>query len=201
MLASYLLSRTLIPTMVHYLLRAEVKLYHSIRSLDSDAAGIRRIVAWHATNVATSKMGGNLAYSGSTRAHAEVMPRGGGTGIFWVIHGRFNGQFERCGSDTGGAGVLAASPRPGCGGFWSICAGSLLLCLWSAATFSPMSIPARCGCTYVRRWGRVLRKPRSCLGRLKTRSGALSLLATSIHCSITLACQTEGSIWPLAMPL
>jgi multidrug efflux pump subunit AcrB len=55
MLASYLLSRTLVPTMVHKLLRAEMSMYQ-------------------------------LGVDGS---HA------GGKGIFWSMHHKFNGLFER----------------------------------------------------------------------------------------------------------
>jgi len=55
MLASYLLSRTLVPTMAHHLLKSEVSMYQL--GIEGEAAG--------------------------------------GKGLFWRVHHRFNGLFER----------------------------------------------------------------------------------------------------------
>jgi multidrug efflux pump subunit AcrB len=93
MLASYLLSRTLVPTMVHFLLRAEAKLYTAAASLAVHTPEISESVAGHAANVATSKLGGQL--SEVHGEHAEAGHAVGGTGIFWLIHGKFNAVFER----------------------------------------------------------------------------------------------------------
>ena len=93
MLASYLLSRTLIPTMVHYLLRAEVKLYQASEVLTAMQPEIGQSVALHASGEAAQKMGGAARTVDQETAHSEGHATGG-TGIFWAMHGWFNGLFE-----------------------------------------------------------------------------------------------------------
>ncbi len=102
MLASYLLSRTLVPTMVHYLLRSEAKLYAASSSLADLEPEIGGTLAAHAVQTAVDKMG---AFTPSPAASTEAAHNGhsehevghavGGTGIFWYMHGKFNGVFEK----------------------------------------------------------------------------------------------------------
>jgi multidrug efflux pump subunit AcrB len=98
MLASYLLSRTLVPTMVHYLLRSEAKLYATSASLSAFEPEIGASVASHATKVASEKMGGAMSAASVTGEHGgghEVGHATGGKGIFWFVHGKFNAIFEK----------------------------------------------------------------------------------------------------------
>jgi len=92
MLASYLLSRTLIPTMVHFLLRAEVKLYQASEGLTSINPAVGETVASYASDEASQKMGGAM-HAVSHEEHSEGHATGG-TGILWAAHGWFNGLFE-----------------------------------------------------------------------------------------------------------
>jgi multidrug efflux pump subunit AcrB len=136
MLASYLLSRTLVPTMVHYLLRAEAKLYTAAASLSAQQPEVGKSVAGHAANVATSKLGGQLAVDHDE--HAEAGHAVGGTGVFWLVHGKFNAVFERLRARY--KSVLAFSLHhrgPVAVGFGAFALGSMLLLLVVGSDFFP----------------------------------------------------------------
>jgi len=136
MLASYLLSRTLIPTMVHYLLRAEAKLYTAAASLAVHTPEISESVAGHAANVATTKLGGQLS-----AVHGEQVEAGhavGGTGIFWLVHGKFNGVFERLRARYKSLLAFSLHHRvPVAIGFGMFALGSLLLLFVVGSDFFP----------------------------------------------------------------
>jgi multidrug efflux pump subunit AcrB len=136
MLASYLLSRTLVPTMVHYLLRAEAKLYTAAAGLAAHAPEIGESVAGHAANVASGKLGGQLgAVHGE---HVEAGHAVGGTGVFWMVHGKFNTLFERLRARY--KSVLAFSLHhrgPVAAGFGIFALGSMLLVFVVGSDFFP----------------------------------------------------------------
>ncbi len=136
MLASYLLSRTLVPTMVHYLLRAEAKLYTAAAGLSAHAPEIGESVAGHAANVASGKLGGQLgAVHGE---HVEAGHAVGGTGIFWMVHGKFNAMFERLRARY--KSILAFSLHhrgPVAAGFGIFALGSMLLLFVVGSDFFP----------------------------------------------------------------
>ncbi len=136
MLASYLLSRTLVPTMVHFLLRAEAKLYTAAASLAVHTPEISESVAGHAANVATSKLGGQL--SAVHGEHAEAGHAVGGTGIFWLVHGKFNAVFERLRARYKGLLAFSLHHRgPVAAGFGIFVFGSMLLLFVVGRDFFP----------------------------------------------------------------
>ena len=155
MLTSYLLSRTLVPTLVHYLLASEVERYGGVIEKDGSAevripGALRRPwIRWLA--LAVVAIGGAIAYArfpgrrGEIRAVAfailvvaairQLVVR---WDVIWRTHHAFNRQFERLRRTYGGLLAWALAHRKSVvASFAFLVAASCVLASWIGQDFFP----------------------------------------------------------------